>query len=82
MPIWVRESALSWADEKHGSVDHIVRPVEPVDGSKTTDGYGRVARLTWKTGRKTPSMNTASGRFEQIALRAVQITTCGRRAAS
>jgi IS5 family transposase len=38
--VWLRESALSWADEKHSSADHAVRPVESVDGSKTADGYG------------------------------------------
>lgn len=43
------QSTLSWADEKYGTVDHAVRPV---DGSKTIDGYGRVARLTPKAGRK------------------------------
>ena len=46
------ESALSWADEKHRLVHHAVRSVEPVDDSKTSDGYGRVARLTRRTGRK------------------------------
>lgn len=39
-PVWLCESTLSWADEKHGPTDHAVRPVEPVDGSKTTDGFG------------------------------------------
>ncbi len=53
-PVWLRQSALSWADEKHGSADYAVRPVESVDGSKTADGYGRVARLTQRTGRKRP----------------------------
>lgn len=48
------QSTLSWADEKYDTVDHAVRPVEPVDGSKTTDWYGRVARLTLKAGRKRP----------------------------
>lgn len=38
--VLLRESALSWADEKHSSADHAVRPVESVDGSKTADGYG------------------------------------------
>ena len=37
---WLRESTLSWAGEIHGPVDHAICPVEPVDGSKTTDGFG------------------------------------------
>ncbi|MGF6391512.1 IS5 family transposase [Pseudomonas plecoglossicida] len=51
-PLCLRESTLLWADEKHGPTDHAVRPVEPVDGSKTTDGIGGVARSTRKTGQK------------------------------
>jgi IS5 family transposase len=38
--VWLRESTFSWADEKHGSVDHAVRPGKPVEGSKTAHGYG------------------------------------------
>lgn len=30
-------------DEKHRSVDHAVRSIKPLDGSKTVDGYGRGA---------------------------------------
>jgi len=45
---------------------------------KTADGYGRVVLLTRRTGRKTPSTPAAPGRFQQIALCAEKITTCGQ----
>jgi len=39
-PVWLRESTLSWTDEKHGPSDHAIRPIGPVDGSKKTYGFG------------------------------------------
>jgi IS5 family transposase len=54
-PVWLCESALSWADEKHCSTDHAVCSVEPLDGSKTADGYGRVTRVTRGAGLKSPT---------------------------
>ena len=54
-PVWLCESALSRADEKHCSTDHAVCFVEPVDGSKTADGYGRLTRVTRGARLKSPT---------------------------
>ena len=44
-PVWLYESALSRADEKHRTTDHAICPVEPVDDAKTAVGCGRGAPM-------------------------------------
>ncbi|KPW62128.1 ISXoo6 transposase [Pseudomonas caricapapayae] len=63
--VWLRKSALSWADEKHSSADYAVRPVESVEGSKTANGYGRVTRLTRETGQKCPQRRLHQAIFSE-----------------
>lgn len=51
----LRENAVPWAGEEHSATDDLVRVAEPVDGSKTRDRYGRVARVGRQNGLKSPS---------------------------
>ena len=70
-PVRLCESTLPWAAEKHRSVDHAVRPVKPLDGSKTADGYGRVTRVTQRNGLKSPPRRYARDVSRQLALNVV-----------
>lgn len=47
MTVWLYESALLWSGEKYRAAGDVVRFVEPVDGSKTADGYRRGASVMW-----------------------------------
>ena len=56
---------------QHSSVDDAVRPVKPVDGSKTADGYGRVARVTSRTGLKSPTKQCGRAFLREATLKVV-----------
>lgn len=57
--VWLCESTVSWADEKHGSVNHAVCPLKPLDGLKAADGYGQVTRITQRNGLRSPTTRCA-----------------------
>lgn len=74
-PVWLCESALSWADEKHCSTDHAVCAVEPLDGSKTADEYRRVTRVTPGAGLQSPTYQCGRRFLHQATLKVVFVST-------